>query len=121
MSIKIKCVDAQRRAYWYFRKDGDEGYTALSSGAFEFTTPEAANREARRLRASPHFVGMTLAVEDLGMDWWNALSPSARKYWMARAGDTGVAADAWAAYQRYGAVKSITEVMEELPSMRSGE
>jgi len=35
-----------------------------------------------------------------GMAWWNALIPEARGEWMGRAGNTGVAADAWEAYKR---------------------
>lgn len=35
-----------------------------------------------------------------GMAWWNALTPGERVYWMDAAGDTGVAADAWAAFKR---------------------
>ena len=35
----------------------------------------------------------------LGLDWWNGLDEQQRKHWMAMAGNTGIAADAWAAYQ----------------------
>jgi hypothetical protein len=38
--------------------------------------------------------------ERSGIDWWNGLSELDRKFWMMKAGDTGVVADAWAAYQR---------------------
>lgn len=37
---------------------------------------------------------------EIGMAWWNRLSESDRHEWMARAGDTGVAADAWAEFKR---------------------
>lgn len=37
--------------------------------------------------------------ETKGMAWWNGLSDEQRKEWMARAGNTGVAADAWAAFK----------------------
>jgi hypothetical protein len=37
---------------------------------------------------------------EIGMAWWNRLSESDRREWMARAGDTGVAADAWAEFKR---------------------
>ena len=37
--------------------------------------------------------------ERAGMAWWNELSEVARGYWMRQAGDTGRAADAWAAFQ----------------------
>lgn len=40
------------------------------------------------------------ADEAAGMTWWNALTEDERRYWMATAGDTGVVADAWAAYKR---------------------
>lgn len=40
------------------------------------------------------------ADEAAGMTWWNALHDEARRYWMAQAGNTGVVADAWAAYKR---------------------
>jgi hypothetical protein len=40
------------------------------------------------------------ADERAGIDWWNGLSEGNRKYWMMKGGDTGVVADAWAAYQR---------------------
>jgi hypothetical protein len=36
----------------------------------------------------------------LGMRWWNAQSRESRRYWMRRAGDTGLAVDAWREYQR---------------------
>jgi hypothetical protein len=35
-----------------------------------------------------------------GMAWWNALTPGERVYWMDAAGNTGIAADAWAAFKR---------------------
>lgn len=35
--------------------------------------------------------------EQAGIDWWNNLDEAARRHWMLQAGDTGVAADAWAA------------------------
>jgi hypothetical protein len=37
---------------------------------------------------------------EIGMDWWNGLKVSDRRHWMAVAGDTGRAADAWEAYKR---------------------
>ena len=40
------------------------------------------------------------ADERAGMVWWNALSEAERLRWMHAAGDTGIAADAWTAYQR---------------------
>lgn len=40
------------------------------------------------------------ADETAGMVWWNALTEEERRHWMATAGDTGVVADAWAAYKR---------------------
>lgn len=36
---------------------------------------------------------------ELGMVWWNGLTERARIYWMHRAGDTGIAADAWEAFK----------------------
>jgi hypothetical protein len=35
-----------------------------------------------------------------GMDWWNSLTETERAYWMAKAGNTGRAVDAWRAYKR---------------------
>lgn len=40
------------------------------------------------------------ADERAGMSWWNELTEADRRRWMREAGDTGIAADAWAAYQR---------------------
>lgn len=40
------------------------------------------------------------ADELTGMIWWNSLDEQQRRYWMAQAGNTGVAADAWLAYKR---------------------
>jgi hypothetical protein len=37
--------------------------------------------------------------EQLGMAWWNNLTKAERAVWMSRAGHTGVAADAWAAFK----------------------
>ena len=35
----------------------------------------------------------------LGIDWWNGLDEEQRKHWMTKAGNTGIAADAWSAYK----------------------
>jgi hypothetical protein len=35
-----------------------------------------------------------------GMTWWNGLEETARGFWAKKAGNTGRAADAWAAYKR---------------------
>ena len=35
-----------------------------------------------------------------GMEWWNGLAEQDRGRWMQAAGNTGVAADAWAAFKR---------------------
>jgi hypothetical protein len=43
----------------------------------------------------------------LGMTWWNALTSAERIYWMDVAGNTGVAADAWAAF-KYSAPRNVT-------------
>ena len=53
---------------------------------------------------------MTVQTQDetKGMAWWNGLSDEQRKEWMARAGNTGVAADAWAAFKT-AAIKPIPE------------
>lgn len=37
---------------------------------------------------------------ELGMTWWNRLTERERAEWMERAGNTGVAADAWEAFKR---------------------
>ncbi len=34
-----------------------------------------------------------------GMNWWNALTEQERAEWMARAGNTGRAEDAWKAFK----------------------
>lgn len=44
--------------------------------------------------------------ERAGMNWWNALTEAERRHWMRKAGDTGIAADAWAAFQRTQASNS---------------
>lgn len=36
----------------------------------------------------------------LGMVWWNRLPEPERAYWAREAGNTGVAADAWAAFKK---------------------
>ncbi len=41
----------------------------------------------------------TCADDEIGMIWWNHISEREREKWMRLAGDTGVAADAWAAFQ----------------------
>jgi hypothetical protein len=43
------------------------------------------------------------ADEQIGIAWWNHLDEAARRYWMARAGNTGRAADAWAEFKRFTA------------------
>jgi hypothetical protein len=40
---------------------------------------------------------------ELGMTWWNRLTRFERIEWMRRAGNTGVAADAWEAFKRENA------------------
>lgn len=42
---------------------------------------------------------MTNEDAEAGLRWWNALTEQERKYWMERAGNTGVAADAWEAFK----------------------
>ena len=39
------------------------------------------------------------ADAELGMAWWNGLGEDERAEWMERAGNTGVAADAWKAFK----------------------
>lgn len=39
------------------------------------------------------------ADERMGIAWWNALTEQDRSRWMQAAGDTGVPADAWAAFK----------------------
>jgi hypothetical protein len=38
--------------------------------------------------------------DELGIVWWNRLSDSERQKWMAAAGNTGRAVDAWRAFQK---------------------
>lgn len=33
--------------------------------------------------------------DEVGMAWWNAMSDFGREFWMEKAGNTGVAKDAW--------------------------
>lgn len=54
-----------------------------------------------------------LADAATGMAWWNGLTPDQRRFWMYCAGDTGVAADAWAAY------KAAYAALCRLPVVRS--
>jgi hypothetical protein len=37
--------------------------------------------------------------DEIGMAWWNALTPRERVRWMAVAGNTGRAVDAWEAFK----------------------
>ncbi|MGE4125482.1 MAG: hypothetical protein AB7E59_09510 [Pusillimonas sp.] len=37
--------------------------------------------------------------EKIGMAWWNHASEEQRRFWMERAGNTGVPADAYAAFK----------------------
>lgn len=37
----------------------------------------------------------------LGLCWWNHLTEHERREWMRRAGDTGIAADAWECFKRH--------------------
>jgi len=39
------------------------------------------------------------ADDEIGMIWWNRLSERDRTEWSRAAGNTGVAADAWAAFR----------------------
>lgn len=38
--------------------------------------------------------------EAMGIAWWNSLDAQERMRWMEAAGNTGVAADAWAAFKK---------------------
>lgn len=38
--------------------------------------------------------------EAMGIAWWNSLDGQQREKWMASAGNTGVVADAWAAFKK---------------------
>jgi hypothetical protein len=62
----------------------------------------AASDSWRSLRAahglSDHDDGAT-ADDEIGMIWWNRLSERERAEWSRAAGNTGVAADAWAAFR----------------------
>ncbi|MEJ0006441.1 MAG: hypothetical protein WDM77_08785 [Steroidobacteraceae bacterium] len=40
------------------------------------------------------------ADDALGMAWWNRLTARERREWTLRAGNTGVAADAWECFKR---------------------
>lgn len=40
--------------------------------------------------------------EAMGIAWWNGLTEQERARWMLEAGNTGVAADAWAAFKAKG-------------------
>jgi hypothetical protein len=37
--------------------------------------------------------------EVMGMAWWNGLTEQERAWWIQMAGNTGVPADAWAAFK----------------------
>ena len=39
------------------------------------------------------------ADAEAGLRWWNTATEEQRRHWMRQAGDTGIAADAWAAYK----------------------
>jgi len=62
----------------------------------------AASDSWRSLRAAHglpgHDDGAT-ADDEIGMIWWNRLSERDRAEWSRAAGNTGVAADAWAAFR----------------------
>lgn len=65
------------------------------------------SKEQKPTSAHAHVLGQprsgksTTTDELLGMAWWNGLDETQRQDWMARAGNTGVAADAWAAFKRH--------------------
>lgn len=68
------------------------------------------SKEQKQPFAHAHVLGQsssgkttTTTDELLGMAWWNGLDETQRQDWMARAGNTGVAADAWAAFKCHSA------------------
>lgn len=65
------------------------------------TPAELAFAENKLQAAQAHANELAGALEDAaqGMEWWNSLESSERTKWMKAAGDTGVAADAWAAFK----------------------
>jgi hypothetical protein len=45
-------------------------------------------------------IEIAIADAEAGVTWWNKLTPAQRRYWMERAANTGVAADAWHAFKQ---------------------
>ncbi len=60
-----------------------------------------AEYKRRAAQGKPHALAPHAEPADAqaGMDWWNNSTEQQRGYWMKRAGNTGVAADAWAVYK----------------------
>ena len=60
----------------------------------------AASDSWRSLRAAHGLpADRATADDEIGMIWWNRLSERDRAEWSRAAGNTGVAADAWAAFR----------------------
>jgi hypothetical protein len=52
-----------------------------------------------RIRQNVTELGVQRSDDELGISWWNALAEKERRNWMRKAGDTGVARDAWLAFK----------------------
>jgi len=100
-----------RTAYAHGYLDGllDEGQLSVhNANSLKSTATARRDKRLADLGAAPvpnppqgeDYGRARTADEDAGIAWWNALSVAERRHWMAAAGDTGVAADAWTAYKR---------------------
>jgi hypothetical protein len=59
--------------------------------------------------------------ERLGMEWWNGLNESDRRYWLQISGSTGCPADAWDAYVQAGMPAAEMSNIELTASLTDGE
>jgi hypothetical protein len=107
-----EATDARTRtAYAVGYIDGllDEGQLSVENAeGLKKTAMQRRDRRLEDLGAAPvpkpaqgEDWGRSRTADELtGMIWWNSLDDQQRRYWMAQAGNTGVAADAWLAYKR---------------------
>jgi hypothetical protein len=82
------------------RKGPTDGSEPLHWPAAVATASAHIEHALRLLKPSITLTREAAATDaQLGMDWWNGLPAAERREWMRRAGNTGVAADAWAVFK----------------------
>ncbi|TMU81370.1 hypothetical protein FGA82_07360 [Pseudomonas fluorescens] len=114
-TLIIEAIDATeartRTAYLHGYLDGllVEGHISVSNAqSLKTVATEYRDMRLTALGAAPvpnppqgeDYGRPYTADQEASMTWWNILTVVERQHWMAEARNTGLVADAWAAYKR---------------------